>query len=278
MRRIASFSTIALFAAASLVSTGCVQQDRYDQLLQAKRTTEEQLVRTEEERDAARASLDEALNDRARLQTAYKTLEGQYGELTGTVGDMEAANRQRLIEIQRLQIGPLPADVESALADLAASYPDVLAFDAKRGMMRFASDFTFDLSSANLRPEAAETVRHLAEILNSPNAKNLEVRIVGHTDDVPIGKPSTRELHPTNVHLSVHRSISVRSALVSASVEPVRIQVAGYGEHRPVVENRPGGTPENRRVEVFLTPMPAVASLPVSRTPTATADSDEPMK
>jgi chemotaxis protein MotB len=108
----------------------------------------------------------------------------------------------------------------------------------------------------------------------------MEVRIVGHTDDVPIGKPQTRELHPTNVHLSVHRSISVRSALVSAGVEPVRIQVAGYGEYRPVIENRPGGTPENRRVEVYLTPMPTgIAAAPrPAASPSVSAETTEPMK
>jgi outer membrane protein OmpA-like peptidoglycan-associated protein len=80
--------------------------------------------------------------------------------------------------------GPLPVDVEAAIQRLAASYPDVLSFDAKRGMLRFASDFTFDLGSVALKSEANETLRALARILNTETALEFEARIVGHTDNV----------------------------------------------------------------------------------------------
>jgi hypothetical protein len=57
------------------------------------------------------------------------------------------------------------------------------------------------------------------------------------------------------VHLSVHRAIAVRDALVGDGVAPARFSVMGYGEYRPVAANGRNGSPENRRVEVFLTPM-----------------------
>ena len=122
-------------------------------------------------------------------------------------------------------------------------------------MIRFASDLTFDLGSVALKPAAAATIATLADVLNTAEAAILEVQVVGHTDNVPIGKPSTRQQHPTNVHLSVHRAISVRKALTAAGIDPARLQVAGYGEFRPIVANGKKGAAENRRVELFLSPI-----------------------
>jgi chemotaxis protein MotB len=175
--------------------------------------------------------------------------------------------------------------VETAIHELAASYPDVLTFDAHRGMLRFASDFTFDLGSVELKPDAVATMQQLARILNSDAAKELEARVIGHTDNVPIRRAETLRHHPTNMHLSVHRAISVRDRLVRDGINSVRIQVAGYGPYRPVVPHRTGGTQENRRVEIFLVPMPRdvapaepASSEPEARREPTRTRAPEPMK
>ncbi len=189
---------------------------------------------------------------------------------------------QLLNRVSSLELGPLPPDVEIALVDLSRNSPELIAFDANRGMLRFASDFTFALGSVELQTEAANSVAALADILNSGNGAGLEVRVVGHTDNVPIGKPETRQKYPTNVHLSVGRAISVRNALIGAGVDPERILVAGWGEFHPVVPNGPKGAAANRRVEVFLTPMTTAAVVvPVYGTPEPAVDivpDNEPMK
>jgi hypothetical protein len=47
----------------------------------------------------------------------------------------------------------------------------------------------------------------------------------------------------------------VRDLLVSDGVAANRVEVAGWGEYRPIVENGPRGAAQNRRVEVFIRPM-----------------------
>ena len=89
----------------------------------------------------------------------------------------------------------------------------------------------------------------------------LEVRVVGHTDNVPIRRSSTAAQHPTNIHLSAHRSISVRDALVGDGIDANRFMVAGYGEFRPIAANGARGSEMNRRVELFLVPMPTVEAV-----------------
>jgi hypothetical protein len=98
-------------------------------------------------------------------------------------------------------------------------------------------------------------LRRFAAILNNPELAAFETVVTGHTDNVRIGKPETLKNHPTNTHLSAHRAISVRDLLVGDGVSPNRVEVAGWGEYRPIVENGPRGAAQNRRVEVFIRPM-----------------------
>lgn len=269
MNRFSRTVCLALLGMLPVIGFGCVPQDRYDQLLMTNRSLQEQLMSMEAERDTALANINSVRNQLNRANAGLMDLQTQNDRLNSDLSRMAQDYDALLQRVASLEIGPLPADMESAIHALAAAYPDVLTFDAKRGLLRFASDFTFDLGSVALKPDAARTLQELSRILNTPNASNFEARIVGHTDNVRINRPETLRNHPTNVHLSVHRSISVRDAMVSAGVNAVRIQVAGYGEHRPIVPNRPGGTAENRRVEIFLLPMPPGIDLAPAAAPTA---------
>jgi chemotaxis protein MotB len=185
-----------------------------------------------------------------------------------------------MTQVRDLAFGPLPEDMSRALSELAAQYPDVLSFDPKKGMLRFASDFTFALGSADLTSSAQASLTKLAGILNTPTGQGFEVRVIGHTDNVPISQPQTRAKHPTNWHLSAHRAISVASSLMSSGVSANRFQVAGYGEYRPVVPNpTKGGAAQNRRVEIFLLPMPEyVGTTTTTATVTTPSLPEEPMK
>jgi chemotaxis protein MotB len=272
--------SLAALCAMPLLVGGCVQQEKYDSLLMSNRSLQEQVVSLEDERDAAKANLDTVRAQLASATTDLEAIRKKFNlteeEMQKLVSDYDTLMK-RLVD---LDFGPLPPDVSSALEELASQYPNVLTFDAKRSMLRFASDFTFALGSADLTSDASNTVAQLAKILNTPTASTFEARIIGHTDNVPISKPETRRLHPTNWHLSAHRAISVGSALISDGVSAERIQVAGYGEYRPVVANPDkGGAAQNRRVEIFLVPMrdvtPSEAPASASRQPRET---DEPMK
>ena len=254
MHRAAKLSGCVLFLGLSLAGTGCVQQSKYDELMMANRSLTEQTVALADERDVAKANLDTIRTQLAQATAQLNALKEKFGiadsELAKMAGDYDALLK-RVGDMQ-----PLPAEMSSALADLAAQYPNLLTFDPERGMLRFASDFTFALGSADLSASAQTSLAQLATILNTGTAANFEVRIVGHTDNVPISNPSTKAKHPTNWHLSAHRSISVGSALISDGIAPTRVQVAGCGEYRPIVSNpAKGGAAANRRVEIFLVPM-----------------------
>jgi flagellar motor protein MotB len=168
-----------------------------------------------------------------------------------------AAAKKKLNELLALGAGKpiLDEPINNALRDLAAMYPDLLEFDEKLGMIRFKSDMTFDLGSTDVKPRAKDALKVLAGILNRPEIAKHEIRVVGHTDDVPI-KVMAGKLSPDNWYLSTNRAHAVLAVLRGDGVSEARGQAAGWGEQRPIGPNAPGhkGSEKNRRVEVYILP------------------------
>jgi len=153
----------------------------------------------------------------------------------------------------------LPAELSTMIEDFAKAHPEMVSFDANRGIIKFKSDLLFEKGSDTVAPDAIETVKALCSILNSEEGKKFDIVIAGHTDDIPISKPDTRAKHATNWHLSAHRAISVLNTMANSTVEVKRLSVRGFGEYRPVEDNLPGkkGNPQNRRVEIYIVPQGA---------------------
>lgn len=233
--------------------TACVSQQKYDELLTAYRDMEQQTLRAQSDLATSRANEERLRSQLALAAADLEQLKNLQGADKESIERLLADYDRLMKQLGSLSVGPLPASLNQALIDLAKAHPDMLQYDERTGMLRFASDFTFDSGSAKLKSGTSSVLSRLAEILNTSEARAFEVKVVGHTDNQPINR--VRNEHPTNMHLSAHRAISVRDALVGDGVAANRMQVAGYGEFRPVVANGPNGAAQNRRVEIFLTPL-----------------------
>jgi chemotaxis protein MotB len=252
-------SVIGLLA---FIGTGCVPQNQYDDLQTLYRKQEEQVADLQsqlaESQARSKALQDAATSGGTKVVEVEKTVKvtdpataAERDKLAAQVGLLE----QKLRDAGK--IGPvlLEPEVDSALRDLAKSDPDLLTYDSKLGMVRFKSDLTFPLGSTDLSKNAADALKKFAEILKKPVAQKYEARVIGHTDNVRIGKPETKLRFGTNWHLSAGRAISVKDVLVDAGINPTRIQIGGNGEFRPIVANAAkGGAEQNRRVEIYLVP------------------------
>jgi chemotaxis protein MotB len=108
----------------------------------------------------------------------------------------------------------------------------------------------FDSGEAKLLPEAKPTLTRLAKVLEE---KDFEVRVEGHTDNVPI---HTARFN-TNWELSTARATEVVSMLVHEyGFDPRSVSVAGYAEFRPVVSNdTEEGRKANRRIDLVVVGM-----------------------
>ena len=249
LRRMARVGVALLVAGLG----GCASQQAYDQLMDTNRSLTE--------RNAELQRMNQELNnENTLLQRQRSANEAALSELTRLNDTMKKQLADAGVDIDglmrrlsNLSLTPIDPETDRALTALAAQYPDLIKYDSSRGMLRFASDLTFNSGDDTVQESAKQSLSALAKILNSGAAASYEVFIVGHTDAQPIG-PS-RNRHPTNMHLSAHRAISVRATLASLGVPQDKMFVAGWGEFRPIVPNSgpKGNTPQNRRVEVFLT-------------------------
>ncbi len=154
---------------------------------------------------------------------------------------------------QLLGVAVLPPELSTLLEDFAKK-EEMVEYDAGRGVVKFKSDLLFEKASDVVPATGVEAVKSLCVILNSEEAQEFDIIIAGHTDDIPIGRPETRDKHPTNWHLSVHRAIAVQKIMANNNIAQERTSVRGFGEYRPAVPNRPNkqGHPQNRRVEIYI--------------------------
>lgn len=99
----------------------------------------------------------------------------------------------------------------------------------------------FDTGRAELKPDGQQVVREIAAMMKGAPA--LKLAIEGHTDNV--GSAAD------NKALSERRAQSVRNAIVQAGIDAGRLTAAGFGQERPVADNRSeDGRAKNRRVEL----------------------------
>jgi chemotaxis protein MotB len=271
--------TTGIMTLVGLSATGCVKHDRYDTARTTTHSLQEQLVAWQTDCNTATNALAARERQLAQAEANLNALQGQYNLLSDELDAIDAENNQLLTTVTDIQFGPLPIATQRKLATLATNYPDDMWFNAETGMIRFGSDFTFSSGRATLRTGATELINRVAEILNTDEASNFEIVVIGHTDNVQPKSSAGR--YPTNWELSTARATSVAKTLTENGIDPSRFEIAGYGEYRPLIENRNDGTKENRRVEIYLRPMSDTFAwnAPTTTTETATVDTlEEPMK
>lgn len=109
-----------------------------------------------------------------------------------------------------------------------------------------ASDVSFDVGSATLKPDALNTYGKIANILKSYD--KTVIHVVGHTD--------TSGSSEFNQSLSVNRAASVSSYLAQSGVPQTRIREEGRGERELAVHTADGvQEARNRRVDIVLKPV-----------------------
>lgn len=114
-------------------------------------------------------------------------------------------------------------------------------------IVRLREQGSFDSGSADLNPQARATLATIEAVLQGKQGR---IRVLGHTDDVPIKTARFR----SNWELSAVRAVAVADALMqSQALQPSRFEVAGFAETQPLIGNdTPAGRARNRRVEIVI--------------------------
>lgn len=90
----------------------------------------------------------------------------------------------------------------------------------------------------------------LVQISNLLQGLDNQVKVVGHTDNIPIKNDKFR----SNWELSSMRAINVMNFIVSSGkISPDKVSIQAYGEYMPKFENTTdAGRAKNRRVEIIV--------------------------
>lgn len=101
----------------------------------------------------------------------------------------------------------------------------------------------FDVNKDTLKPAGQDELRTLAARIKTINVEHID--IAGHTDSTGA--------EAYNQDLSVRRANAVKNFLIDQGIDPRIMSTIGYGESRPIADNRTSaGRAQNRRVEVTL--------------------------
>jgi len=211
----------------------------------------------------------------AAIEGAFQELGVFTGSGTGVVLRNESSRPSGVQELQKLpqleqiasavhnatsgggygpDVNRLRHDLEEALGEEIKKHEIQMRVTPEGLVVSLSEVGFFDSGDASLLPDGQATLTRIASILNE---KGFQIRVEGHTDNVPIHTARFK----SNWDLSTARATEVVSLLVEKhGFDPGQISAAGYSEFHPIASN---GTPEgrrtNRRVDVVIvarTPQP----------------------
>ena len=114
-------------------------------------------------------------------------------------------------------------------------------------VITFNNVLLFDSGKADIKSDNTAFLLKVAKLINSVDNY---VRVEGNTDNVPI----QNSIYPSNWELSTARATAVvRFMIDKGNVAPERLSAVGYGEYRPVADNKTEiGRNKNRRIEIVI--------------------------
>lgn len=265
-----------LLAGLIAVAAGCdsVPKNRYDQSRDYGTDLQRRLDRTnlqladltaERERAAQRAGqLEQQVAGRQeieeilekRVDNLRRENDRLHAELTGIVLSSAGSRRSAGAIINAggatAVAFELPKELVGKLTAFAGQHEGI-SFDPAERVVRFPASRIFANDGDRLSDEARGWFRELAEILNAPPAKRLNLLIVGHSSNRWRLPPDLAAIHPTDWHLTAHQAIAVEQQLEEGGLAPSRVGIVGYAGQQPLVEGADGKR-LNARVEIFVLP------------------------
>jgi len=187
--------------------------------------------------------------DPDEFDKASGALKGSLGILTEDPSTMEIIP-EIVPKISDVDLGELSMAI-SKLQDFVETQKQKesvqVVITSKGIAVRILTPLLFDQGMAELRPQG---LPFLAKIFDLAKDWENRIRIVGHTDDIPV----KNALYESNWELSFTRARNVMKFAVNYSkMPPERFSIVGYGEYRPAFPNDyEENRKKNRRIEIFI--------------------------
>ena len=233
---------IAVLAAA-FITSGCVSTGTFEKMQAGKNEEIKTLQQQKQTWNNRRPHLESRRphwSNKSTLKQQIASHEQQNIAMQEQVGSLEqqkaallAASQQRQQQYDAL-VQNLSKEVEKGQLQVR-QYKNMLTVD-------LAEQIFFDSGRATLKTGGKDVLKKVGEALKG--YENKIIRVVGHTDNVPIAK-SLQDTFPTNWELSVARATTVVRFLQDVGVPPERMVASGQGRIRSRGHERHAGrTPE----------------------------------
>jgi chemotaxis protein MotB len=238
--------------AVAFMAAGCVTQSSFDKLqseknqeieaLQGRSTTLERQVRDlETQRASLEAQRKSLIQEKETLEKLQADLTRQVAALENQRAQLQAATQQTTQRYDSI-LTSLNEEVKKGQLQVR-QFKDMLTVDV-------AEQLFFDSGKATLKETGKLLLQKVADSLKGYEDKS--IRIVGHTDNVPITK-GLQKVFPSNWELSVARATTVVRFLQGTGIAPERLVATGRAEYAPVAPNdNAEGRQKNRRIEITL--------------------------
>lgn len=215
--------TIPVVMAATLVAAGCSTINPYSGEHQTAKAT-------------SGAVIGAAVGALAGIATSDSARERRERALRGAgIGAIAGAGVGRYMDVQ-----------EARLRERLAGTGVSVLRDGENIILNMPGNITFDTDQSLVKADFRPVLESVAEVLRE--YRSTMIQVAGHTDSTGGDQ--------YNMLLSRNRAQEVANVLTGVGVQPVRIEVIGFGETSPIATNStPEGRALNRRVELTLLPL-----------------------
>jgi chemotaxis protein MotB len=205
--------------------------------------------------------------DKENLQAQISKLNSENNRLLDTVEGLKAElNQEKLAELNQeklavqqkerevSELDKTRMEIESSLKEQIAQKDIKLEEIEGKLKVTFVDKILFDSGSVMIKSKGQEVLLKLADSFR--DAKDQNIAVEGHTDDVQIGS-ALIDRFPTNWELSTARATAiVRFLQEKGNIAPERLTASGFSFYRAVATNEtPEGREQNRRIEIILVPV-----------------------
>jgi len=154
---------------------------------------------------------------------------------------------------QKKTADQLVADLNKQLADLKQKGQVWITEKENMTLITLPNSALFGSGSVKLTPEGKKAINEIWKTLAKYPQRDISIQ--GHTDNVPIAKKFQGK-YKSNWELSSARAHTVlHYVMTKPDAKPKRLSAVGFGEYRPVADNKTeDGRKKNRRVVIAVGP------------------------
>ncbi|MGZ3920092.1 MAG: OmpA family protein, partial [Bacteroidia bacterium] len=176
-------------------------------------------------------------------EKTYATVDSTTGQYMAAISLKKKDNIVMTVKKDSIAFNSVVVDVKNASYYSPPADVKLVVAKAEKGKSFVINNILYNTNSAEIKEESKLILESFADYLKEN--PDIKVEIQGHTDNV--GNPKD------NLALSTNRAFSIKQLLEEYKIDGNRITAKGYGQDKPIADNKTeNGRAKNRRTEFLI--------------------------